>query len=126
MRALLIDDRVRKTVDNLMAHAGRNILSMDELLDTKNKDKPPVGDDPNHRIYIDEGYRIVFSLEAQKEMVAHLSVSVDTTSALPSIEAVREIIKLFGFNEEIDEYRLKVEQIDDDHSAINVWKIMES
>lgn len=65
MGALFIDDDTRGKITAVIAHAEKNIFSMDDLLDLLNKQALPAGDRKGFSCIIPVGYRCVYSLEMQ-------------------------------------------------------------
>lgn len=126
MRALIIDEKVKARIAEVMRHAEANIQSMDDLLDIHNKVKVPPGDVSNFVCNIPVGYRIVYTLEKRPDLndkvYRHISISVDRTGMLPSVVAAETIIKEFGFGELDSCSMFKLEKIGDDHEAINIFK----
>ena len=57
--------------------------------------------------------RIVFSIEEQPiGLCRHISISLDASKFLPSTKSMNKIIKKFGFEEEIDNCYVYVEEFD--------------
>jgi hypothetical protein len=125
MRPLIIDEMTKDKCAALVRYAEKDIVTMDDLLDTVNKQRLPIGDDPGHVIIISVGYRCVFSIEDQPAgKVRHLSISIDAPGKLPSVPACEEIIKLFGFDGELYDCKLGFEDIAPGHQAINILEII--
>ena len=125
MRPMIIDDNVKRKMEKLAAYAEAHIFSMDDLLDMVNKEKPPPGLDPNFQVEIPVGYKVVYSIEDQPAgKVRHLSVSVDAKGKLPSIPAVKEIMIMLGFTKEIEQCKVDLENLEEDHSAVNVLEVI--
>lgn len=125
MRALIIDDNFKNQIKKLVDFAEANPLSMDDLLDTFNGNRPPVGDQEGFCFCTITGYRIVYSIEEQVPgKIRHLSVSVDKDEAYPNPEAVREIMKLLGFKNVLEECIVNLEEISDKRGAINVLELI--
>lgn len=124
LRPLIIDENAKELISAMVVYAEANPLSMDDLLDTYNKQMNPIGDNPFHVVNLSFGYRIVYSIEEQpKGKVRHLSMSVDEDEALPSIEAVSEIMRLIGFNGSLQEPStiiVKLEEYAKNRQAVNV------
>jgi len=121
VRPLIIDDLVRRCLEGLAEHAEENPLTMDDLLDTYNKQKKPIGDDDMHVVELPFGYRVVYSIEEQPVgKVRHLSMSVNEDKKLPNMEAVKEIMKILGFRNDIQDCYVKLEDYAPNRQAINV------
>ena len=125
MRILILDGETKDKLQNLVAYAENNPLTMDDLLDTYNKQLAPVGDMSGHVVNLPFGFRVVYSIEQQvKGDVRHLSISVDDEGKLPNDVAVREVMKLIGFKNELEKCIIKLEEIGPNRQAINVWEIV--
>lgn len=97
MRPLIIDDNIRGKLRGLVEYAEGQVLDMDDLLDTYNGERFPVGDDENYVVHIPVGYRVVYSVELQPVgRIGHLSVSIDNVGKLASVESVKMIINEMG------------------------------
>jgi hypothetical protein len=111
----------------LVAYAEKNPVSMDELLDTVNKQAKPVGDFSQHTLNLPFGYRLVYSIEEQpKGRIRHLSMSVNEDEKLPNEFVVREVMKLIGFKNELENCMVKLENISPKRQAVNVLEIIEA
>jgi len=125
MRPLIIDDMIKDKCAALVRYAEKHIVTTDQLLDTVNRERSPVGDDPGHVITLPVGYRCVFSIEDHgKHIVRHLSISIDVPGKLPSVPACEEIIKLFAFECELHDCKLGFEDIAPGHQAISIAEII--
>ena len=121
LRPFIVDDDIREQFSNLVSYAEKHPLSIDDILDTMNKEVLPVGDDPNHVINMPFGYRIVYSVENQPSgKVRHLSMSVDEDDKCPNMAAVQETMKMLGFKNDIENCYVKLENISPKRKAINV------
>jgi hypothetical protein len=127
MRPFIIDDKLKTQIASLVAYAEKNPVSMDELLDTVNKQAKPVGDFSQHTLNLPFGYRIVYSIEEQpKGKIRHLSMSVNEDEKLPNEFVVREVMKLIGFKNELENCMVKLENISPKRQAVNVLEIIEA
>lgn len=125
MRVLIIDNNVKLNAKLLIEHASANPLTMDDIVKTLDGLKEPVGNDPKFTLMIDDGYKVVYSIEEQsKGKVKHMSISVNEPKKLPSPDAVEEIMKLLEFKDPIESAFLDIEEIDNDLSAITVYEIV--
>lgn len=123
MRPLVLTQDVRDAVAKLVQHAMANPLSLAALRSCMAGTRSPIGDDPEHRLEIPMGYRVVYSHELQPTMgrCRHLSVSVDAKNRGPGLEAVNEIAKMFGFKEGINSAdHVWKEDLADDQMAVNL------
>lgn len=127
MRPFIINDKLKTQIASLVAYAEENPVSMDELLDTVNKQAKPVGDFSQHTLNLPFGYRIVYSIEEQpKGKIRHLSMSVNEDEKLPNEFVVREVMKLIGFKNELENCEVFLESISLSRQAVNVLEIIET
>jgi hypothetical protein len=127
MRLLVIDSNIREKIAALVKYAEENPVSIDELLDTINKQAKPVGDFSQHTLNLPFGYRLVYSIEEQpKGRIRHLSMSVNEDEKLPNIEVVKEVLKIIGFKNELENCMIKLENISPKRQAVNVLEIIEA
>lgn len=125
MRPLIFDNEVLYKINLLKSYAEEHKISVDDLLDTINKQMKPVGDYKGYTITIPTGYRIVYSIEEQTiGDVKHLSVSVDEDGVLPNPTAVEMIMKEFGFKESLDNCKVFLEQISKNRKAVNILELI--
>jgi len=123
-RPLIITPEIKEELLSLKEYAEKNTYSMDDLLDMYNKQKPVAGDVKEHVRYIPVGFRIVFSTENQiKGFIKHLSVSIDEDNVLPGIPAVQLIMKELGFENELEDCLISIEEISKTRKAISVIQI---
>lgn len=121
MRVLLIDDSIRAKIKTLIDYAEKNPFSMDELLDTHNKELAPAGDMDGFSLQIPMGYMVVYSIEKQPMgKVRHLSVSVGTENKMPSQESVQMIMEEFGFKNKLLNCSVSIEEVSPVKKAINI------
>jgi len=122
MRPLLIDQKLKDEIKKLVNHAEKNPVKINPG-DTQVK---PIGDNSNHVVLAEVGYRVVYSIENQpKGDVRHLSMSVDAVDKLPSVQAVIAIMKLIGFENELENCKISIEEVDSKLSAINILEVLE-
>lgn len=126
VRPFIIDEDVKLKINNLVAHAEKNPFSMDDLLDLMNKQGKPAGDFDEFSLDLPFGYRIVYSIEQQPPGdVRHLSISVSEDGKLPNDIVVREVMKLIGFDNELENCMVRLEDISPNRQAINVLEVIE-
>ena len=97
MRPLIITEETIERTNEVVEWAHNHPYTMDDLFDIRNGSLLPPGDNEKFVTNIDLGYRVVYSLENQNRQYKHISISVDDEHKFPSIDAVKEITKLFGF-----------------------------
>jgi hypothetical protein len=116
MSALLIDDTIREQILAVKAYAEKNQYTMDDLLDIKNGTQEPPGNNAFYSCALPIGYKVVYTIEQQVEgTLRHMSISVN--DKLPSTEAVKMIMVEFGFENELENCYLYIEE---GGKAINV------
>jgi hypothetical protein len=126
-RPFIIDDNLRKKIASLVTHAEKNPFTMDDLLDIKNGREKPAGDYDEFTLNLPFGYRIVYSIEEQpKGKIRHLSMSVNEDEKLPNEFVVREVMKLIGFKNELENCEVFLESISLSRQAVNVLEIIEA
>lgn len=126
MRPLIIGAVEKEAIKNLVDYAEKNPFSMDDLLDTLNKEMKPAGDMDRYSISLPVGYRVVYTIEHQPAgKVRHLSVSVDKPGNLPNPESLELIMHELGFNGLLYQCNVSMEQIGRQHQAVNVLEIVE-
>ncbi len=95
MRVLVIDDKSKEAIASVRKYAEENhiVITRDSLV----VGIKIVGDDPRYVCYINDGFRVVFSIEDQPSgSYKHISISVDDDEKLPSISAFETIMREFG------------------------------
>lgn len=101
MRALIIDDNVRREIARVKANAETHKRSLHDLfaiLGGRRQTTPP-GDDPAFRVLIPFGFKAVYTIEQHPNPQGwchHLSVSIGAEDRYPHEAAVLEIAKEFG------------------------------
>ena len=107
MRVLVIDEKAKEDIARLLKYADENRISKPFLQAAATGKMGAVGDNPQYCCYLQDGFKIVFSIEQQPQGWSnHLSVSVKTTKdkILPSIPAVELILKEFNMKPLDDSY----------------------
>ena len=105
VRVLSIDDKVKAIIAKLVQYATDNKLELSTIEKIADGSLPAIGDDVNYVCYIPDGYRVVFTIEQQKDekWYRHISISVNSKTKLPSIPAAEMIMREFGFNGSIND-----------------------
>ena len=101
MQALIINNKIKNEINNLVEFAKANPVSLEQLKRTVEGTVPPIGDDPRYALNIDVGFRVVFSIEQQPQgLMRHLSIGMPykPKDVYPSHEVASEIMRLFGFS----------------------------
>ncbi len=124
-RPLIIDDNIREQFAELVRFAEKNPYTTDNILDIINEEMIPAGETEGYYINMPFGYRVVYCIEQQPVGdVRHLSIIVNERGALPSTIAVKEIMKLIGFENELEECHVALEEVDTNWNAVNVLEII--
>jgi len=101
MRILIIDDDARAEIKKVVDYAQAHKVFLSQIRLIVAKQSPPVGDDANYVCYVNNGYRITFSIEEQPcGWCRHISISVspvDGKQLLPNVPSVELLLKEFGF-----------------------------
>ena len=119
MRALVIDEKTRNEISKVLEYAEAHRQTVDDLAIAVHNKKSAVGNDPRFRVYIHDGYRVVYSVEEQPGGTCkHLSVSLTDTANFPSPIAVSEILKEFKMADIVSDITLGVWI--EDGRAINI------
>jgi hypothetical protein len=109
-----------KELQALRVYAEQHVVPLEELYLMMAKKLPPIGDAPEYRREFDDGYRIVFSIEQQpNSYVRHLSVSLANGNA-PSVNIVRFIMKMLGYENQLEKCITWMENYGGSKSAINI------
>jgi len=123
LRPFLVDDDIRHKIASIVTYAEQNPFTIDQMLDRMNGDIKPPGDMDEYTCIIPYGNRVVFSIEIIGDVKRrHLTMSVNEDGKLPSIVAVEETIKLFGFENELMNCKLGFEDISPVRKAISVME----
>jgi hypothetical protein len=103
MRPFVLDDNLKAEIKRLSDFAEAHPIPWDEF-EARMNGSTPVGNDANRSSTLPFGFRMVYSIEENKDQntgrnlwTKHLSISVDTPGRFPSIPVVKIIIGLFGF-----------------------------
>lgn len=94
---IIITPEIEKKIKNLKEFAFNNIFETDDLKNIIEKGLPAVGDDERFVVYIQQKYRVTFSIEQQIDgnLYRHISISYNDMTSKPSIPAVNFIMELF-------------------------------
>lgn len=99
--ALILDESVKRQIQHLKEYANTHRLNI-ATLKWMFKHKKVIGDDLHYAVNIPIGYRAVFTIEQQPEPMGwcrHISISLAKQGHGPSVYAVAELLKEFGFTE---------------------------
>jgi hypothetical protein len=121
MRALLIDNNIRKQINEMVEYAESNPFTLNDLKQIQLNKKPCPGHTMGHYCFLPFGYKVVYSIQYQPSgKIRQLTMSVDAKGKLPSPPSVEEIIKLIGFKNELNSCFLHFEDIGDGEHAVSV------
>lgn len=129
MAALLIGAEEKVRIKSLKDFAQANVISNEELMRRSNGFGEPIGDDPNYRITLPVGFRVVFTHEMQKAREAR-HISISHKGRLPPPSAVNMIIEEFGFLTKVQELEKETENqkafiwIEEEVNAVNVMEFV--
>ena len=126
MGILIIDSETTKALTELKEHAEANPFSMDMLREIKAGTRTIPGDTKEFSRYLTFGYKVVFTTENQDAgHIRHLSVSSKEKESVPPVYFVREIMKILGFENKLEDCKISMEKIGDYHHAVNIHEIAE-
>ncbi|MHA1169476.1 MAG: hypothetical protein ACTSRU_16745 [Candidatus Hodarchaeales archaeon] len=112
-RKLYIDSAAKKEVQRVVDYAESHVVSHSVLEAMVAGQVAPVGDKRGHVCTVPRNYRIVYSIEEQAiGLCRHLSVSLTQTKHVPGKAALNEILKLFGFDGDIRDCHVWVEELE--------------
>jgi hypothetical protein len=125
MKLLVLNKEIKNKFKTLVKYAEKYKFTMDDLLDIKNGEGVIAGEVADYTLEFDN-FRVVFSIEEQVPgNVRHLSVSVNIPGKLPSIYVVEEIMKMVGFENELENCAISLEDLPDGEKAVNVLEIID-
>lgn len=98
MRPLILDAELRQNIRQLRDNATTNRWNSERVNAVIRGDAPPAGDEPQHVLTTEFGYRIVYSIEELPVFgwTHRLSVSVPAREKLPNGIVMQHLIRLFG------------------------------
>lgn len=109
MLPLIIGADEKQTLKKLKQFAEDHPMTMDDLLDILNGGPAP-GDREGYTCFIPFGFRVVFTIEPNRQgnKIRRVSVSIASKRGLPSFEAVEMIMEELGFINKINSGKCKV------------------
>jgi hypothetical protein len=126
MRALIIDATAKQKLSSIVAYAKQNPVTIDLMQRIASGIAQPVGDDINRIAFLQEGFKVVFSIEQHLSgWFMHFSVSIDSPEKLPSPASVAALANHFAMPPS-DECHKWIEQVEPGWSAINVLAPVQS
>ena len=106
LEILILDDEVQDNIKKLIQYAELNVVSYEVMVDMYNKMKneepiTPIGDDPNHFIYLPMDIRVAFSIEVHPVgECKHISIS--SKNGEPNLNDVALVMSYFGFRSDLN------------------------
>ncbi len=106
LEILILDDEVQENIKKLIQYAELNVVPYAVMIDMYNKMKnkepiTPIGDDPNHFIYIPMDIRIAYSIE-EHPVGECKHISISTKNGEPNFNDVALIMSYFGFRSDLN------------------------
>jgi len=99
MRLLQINDETNEDIAKVVKYANEHKFTIDQMKLLMAGDIEPPGDNPDYMLYINNGYRVVYSLEEQPiGWCHHISISVDKEKKYPHGIATQMIMGAFGMD----------------------------
>jgi hypothetical protein len=128
IRPLIVTDTERALIRGMIAHAERNVISIERFQRMIIGEEKPVGDDPDFVCVIPLGYRCVFTLDEQPcGLCRHLSVSVLGQGAAPNPAAVEMLAAEFGFRGGVkDMFAVWTEPVPPKKVAVNFLQLRDA
>lgn len=126
MALLIVDQKFKENIKNLVDFAQENPLSMDDLLDMYNGAIKVTGDTEGYYFFTPTGIKIVHCIEQQVAgNVRYLSVSVPTDGSLPNPYLIMQIMEEIGFENKMEDCILDLEGHDKENKVAKAISIRE-
>jgi len=120
-----LDSITKQEVERVIEYAEKNIVSHSTLEAMIAGQARPVGDNKLHACII-RPFRIVYSIEEQAiGLCRHLSVSISGTTSVPNQSSLNGLVKLFGFEGDVTDCYVWVEELPHSISAVNLVQPLE-
>lgn len=124
MSVLVLDEQAKAKIKTLREYADAHRVDRDSIMLTLKGVMGPVGEKLDHRVVLESGWRIVYSIEQQPGgWCHHISVSLkDVLDTLPPEKEMNKLLFEFGFKRSLRDCRMSwVEYIGKGtHPALNV------
>lgn len=125
MRALILNDGIRRQIKRVIEHARAHPVPLARMREIAEGKVKAVGYDRRFACEIPVGYRTVYSIEEHPGgWMRHISISVPG-GKLPHPAAVAEIMREFGFSGGMEDCERWIEQTEDAR-AVNLVQRLES
>lgn len=123
-RALVISPEVQAAVDKVKAYAQEHPFNVHDIHRLLAHPENAHGNTPGFVVVIPLGYRCVFTIEQQPHgWMRHVSVSVGAKGRIPSVPALIEILKMFGFKKPL--YDCVVHVMEEQVDSVNVLELLD-
>lgn len=134
MAMLVIDDNVRKKIDDIVGYAAADPLKLEPMVAIAKENPESLRNFmATYTIKIPLGYQATYTQEIQRNgrKYHHISISVDRPGKLPSREALHMIceeFKMVPANLSFDQFsqrinHLEIETITETFKAVNIWML---
>lgn len=105
LEILILDNEVQENIQKLIQYAELNVVSYDVMVEMHNKMKneepiTPIGDNPNHFIYLPLDIRVAYSIEIHP-VGERKHISISCKNAEPNLDDVVLIMSYFGFRSKL-------------------------
>jgi hypothetical protein len=114
---LKIEKRTKVLIGILINYAYEHQISLSDMYKIRNGLKNPVGLDKNYNCIIDDGFRVVFSIEQHpNQLMKHISISENNAHLKP--DDVKIILNEFGFQNSLEDCVVYLES-----NAVNILEL---
>lgn len=126
MKPFVVGIEQIQSLKALAQYAKENPLSIDDNLDQMNGDRLAPGLMAKYQCSIPVGYKVVFTFEKNNlnQDIRRMSISTSTPGQHPSPATVAMVIKLLGFENNLEDCLVRIEALEDGQSAICVAELI--
>jgi hypothetical protein len=126
MTLLAITPEIQDRIKEIKTYSEANPYSIEDIQKMIDKSVPPAGDMPEHRIFIDKIWKIVYSVNIHPEVgeIRQMSISLDRPNAMPNPHVVELVMALFGFKNSLTNCVIDLEDCGRGVQAVNVAEII--
>jgi hypothetical protein len=123
----VITDEIKKRLFEIRDYSDANPYSTDDLLDMINGTIPLAGDRKEHSIFLEFGWKIVYSTHIQSNIghIRQMSISLKKSGALPNPHVVEIVMALLGFKNGLSKCKTDLEDCGNGVQAVNVVEVIE-
>lgn len=123
-RPLMINDELRTRAAQVVEYAKKHRYNMSEVLRLMKHPEDAPGHNPEFVVVFPFGYRCVYTEEEQPGgWMRHISISLMEKETLPPVQAVEELIKVFGFRGPLKQCNA-LEIMKEKYDSVNVWEFL--